>query len=54
MIKNEINIPELGDYEGTLEDFKNSIDILIEQYGKDSLIFLEAGHNNVSVIIGTK
>lgn len=52
-MKNQIDISELGDFRGTLEEFKEILDKLIAEYGEQSLIYFDAGHNNVNVIIET-
>lgn len=54
MIKNEISIPQLQDFDGTLEELSRIINFLKEDYGGDSRVWFNAGHNNVDVIIGTK
>ena len=51
MTKNEINIDGLSDFKGTLREFKNAIEILIVDYGENSLISFDAGYNNVDIII---
>lgn len=51
--KNEIDISELGDFDGTLGEFKEIIDRLVVEYGQQSLISFDAGYNNVSVIVKT-
>lgn len=54
MIKNELEIDSLADYMGSLKDFQKIIQELILEYGEHSLIYFDAGYNNVSVIIGTR
>lgn len=54
MTKNEISIPQLQDFNGTLEELSRIINFLKEDYGGDSRVWFNAGHNNVDVIIGTK
>lgn len=51
MTKNQITIDGLSDFKGTLHEFKNAINILIIDYGENSLISFDAGHNNVDIII---
>ena len=51
MKSRHVNILELGDFRGTLKDFKSKIDKLAETYGEDSTIYLDAGYNNVDVVI---
>lgn len=54
MIKNEVSVPQLQDFKGTLEELSRIVDFLKEEYGGESLVWFDAGHNNVDVIIGTK
>lgn len=54
MIKNEISIPQLQDFNGTLEELSRIISFLKREYGSCSRVWFNAGHNNVDVIIGTK
>lgn len=54
MVKNEISVPQLQDFDGTLEELSRIINFLKEDYGGDSWVWFDAGHNNVDVIIGTK
>lgn len=53
MTKNQIKVDGLSDFKGTLREFKNAIEILITDYGENSLISFDAGHNNVDIIIET-
>ena len=50
MVKNEISIPQLQDFNGTLEELSRIINFLKEDYGGDSRVWFDAG----DVIIGTK
>jgi len=54
MIKNEISVPQLQDFKGTLEELSRIINFLKEEYGEKSLVWFDAGYNNVDVVIGTK
>lgn len=54
MIKNEISIPQLQDFNGTLEELSRIINFLKEDYGGDSKVWFDSGYNNTDVIIGTK
>lgn len=49
-----VNILELGDFRGTLKDFKLKIDKLVETYGENSTIYFDAGYNNVDVVVIAK
>lgn len=53
MTKNQIKVDGLSDFEGTLCEFRNAIEILIKDYGENSLISFDAGYNNVDIIIET-
>ena len=53
MTKNELTIGELQDFSGTLEEFKEIVDKLVIDYGKQSLIHFDAGYNNINVIVAT-
>lgn len=53
MTKNQINISELQDFKGTLKEFKEVVDKLTVKYGEQSLVYFDAGYNNVDVIIET-
>lgn len=53
MIKNEITIPELQDFDGTLQKLSDIIFELKKEYGSDARVRFDAGYNNVDVIIGT-
>ena len=54
MIKNEISIPQLQDFNGTLEELSRIINFLKEDYGGDSRVWFDIEYYNVNVIIGTK
>jgi hypothetical protein len=53
MAKNQIDIAELEDFKGTLKEFKQIVDKLTLEYGEQSLIYFDAGYNNVDVVIET-
>jgi len=53
MIKNLISISELQDFSGTIKEFKEIVDKLVVEYGEQSLVHFDAGHNNVDVIVQT-
>lgn len=50
MIKNEISVPQLQDFDGTLEELSRIINFLKEEYGGDARVWFDSGE----VIIGTK
>ena len=45
------SVEELGDFDGTLGQLQSIISGLIQHYGKDAQIRVDAGHNNVEFII---
>jgi hypothetical protein len=55
MIKNEISIPQLQGFDGTLEELSRIINFLKEDYGGDSRVWFDADRwQSVEVIIGIK
>ena len=45
------SVGELGDFDGTLGQLQSIISGLIQHYGKDTQIRVDAGHNNVEFVI---
>jgi len=45
------SVEELGDFDGTLGQLQSIISGLIQHYGKDAQIRVDAGHNNVEFVI---
>jgi hypothetical protein len=45
------SVGELGDFDGTLGQLQSIVSGLIQHYGKDAQIRVDAGHNNVEFII---
>jgi hypothetical protein len=45
------SVEELGDFDGTLGQLQSIISGLIQHYGKDTQIRVDAGHNNVEFVI---
>ena len=54
LLKEEIDISDLGDFDGTLGELASEINSLIDEYGPNSRIRLDAGHNNVSFMVTPK
>jgi hypothetical protein len=54
MKSRSIQVLELEDFKGTIKEFKAKIEKLAEMYGEDSTIYLDAGYNNVDVVVVTK
>lgn len=44
-----VSVVTLDDFGGTLEDLKKIVDELLERHGPQAYLWLDAGHNNVSV-----
>ena len=51
MTKSKTSIPELQDFKGSLKQLKYVVDSLVKEFGENSLVEFDAGHNNVDVII---
>lgn len=50
MVKNEISIPQLQDFDGTLDELSRIINFLKQQYGHGCRVWFDSGE----VIIGTR
>jgi hypothetical protein len=48
------SVDQLQDFKGTIEELSRIINFLKEDYGGDTLIYFDAGYNNVDVVIETK
>lgn len=48
------SIDELGDFRGTINELKRELTLLQVEYGGETLIYFDAGYNNVAVVIETK
>lgn len=46
-----LTIESLSDFSGTLEELNEIITELIAEHGKKSIIYFDAGYNNVDVIL---
>jgi hypothetical protein len=45
------SVDQLTDFHLSLKDLKGIIDDLIEQYGEGTIIYTDAGHNNVEIFL---
>ncbi len=49
-----VDIPELSNFGGTLDELKDKISILIKEHGGGSILCLDAGYNNISASVITE
>ena len=48
------SINELQDFRGTINELKRELTLLQVEYGGETLIYFDAGYNNVDVVIETE
>jgi hypothetical protein len=48
------HVDSLTDFSGSLRELKEHVDYLIHQFGEESHLYLDGGHNNVSVQLVTE